>query len=1747
MEFGSDSHSESSHSREDAPPHLNPEASSPGVNATKNGIDDNGKLDDISNCGESKHSWVSGNVSEHASDCASQENIDSILLLKNGSKSQNQKSLIEVQGQEDTTVACNAPSTTEAQDDKKCEKDVIEQAPDLEQSKCEKVACGGIQNTLEIIGICSDLNEASATVLGEVIENRVGKTCTDIVTNSTEHDSQKPGTSGFSEKQFDIPPPIFEDITDEEDEEAFENIELELDDLIEPAELSGSSGGSEGDKSEQHIYEEESLFEQTRDGKGSVFEEADNDRNECPSEPDRECVQLERDESSLSSDRTPIGEALSDCNSVSNVTTDPVELKRPPSSSVFMMPDSHLEKDKNSKIYTILTSSNSFKAALSDSGDGEHSHKQKLTARKSGKPINQIDSSALKTINLHPIKNITMKLSDVQGALDCDPLFDSGSVNFRTSESVSNAAADLNGPLMPSEINSGKVLTGLKKKRRKKNYDFPGCKKKLLKRPRSDELESISSSADSVSFSDIDLQDTDVQKDTISRVGSVTTTTKSDLATDTLMKNSHLSFSKKPKSSASPSSGASSLITSSSLSSSSSPSMQWSSAPSLPKPAHMKPNSKMKSVLDMLHARSKQKAEQEEKNTACNTVQTICVTTSATSTTTTILVSPPPNKPIVEGVKRKGTPRKRRDSDESAEKKLAVEGKRKRDSTDSNTTSSTPTPPLKLKQKTPSALTQAPVVMVVAQHSSAPGLRSLLPRNALVSPTSPSTGKIVQPTTGTMLSSFPLISALPVGAKAVSLASLPPGVTALPMTSLPPGSQPPMTFFTTVPASVAAAVPIPITGANLVSLSSPVQLISTSPGKSIKTTSAYSESSLLPSIKTSGASPIPSNSDSLRALLVGKPYTFSRIASVTSAQLSSTPMLFHMVTATAANLLQSSAQPVTVTASSAAAAGKLKHSSVSKSSYSLLKSNPPVVPNGISCLTPPKTPDTDSSSEVAVAASLSRPVPGQVEDSEVIPLCCCKINGASFNKLLVDVTYCQALDTVDNKVLGCYNKVTNPQLVRPGIKIPFMAVCEVHRRRLKLHQCCPGCGHFCSQGKFQQCRKEGQSSVHNFHKQCVFYRGGKYYCPHCGEETSQCEIELQLNEDRPEETKLVQSRAVKREPEKRTARICSRNFKKSKSASAVKVNAIMLPNNKSINIDALPLGPEHQTLNRLCRCVNDERPKKYRTLPKDLYTPAYEGDLEKVFYLLIDGMDANIRYEDYDDQTALHAAAMSGSVGVVFILAQFGAEIHAQDKSLRTPVMCAAENGNLKAVQFLIKAGAKVEDKGEDGMTGLHYAAKAGYLDVVKHILETGKVNINIQDDGGWTPIMWATELQMVEVVKYLLTQGGDPNKKDNEENTSLHWAAFSGSLKIAEMFLDSGCEIDAVNEHGDRPLHIAARQDHYDMVVLLLARGADVDTKNNKSESPVESCTNKTGQVWMALKVNQQLRSFAAWKSIRPERLIERDITMGREKNPVACVNSEDNEQCPVDYLYVTENVETSPLNINYVITSLQSCRCKDDCSSMYCVCGRSSIKCWYDKMGRLLEEVNLLEPPLVFECNRACRCWVNCNNRVVQNGITCRLQMFKTNGRGWGVRALMDIPKGTFVCEYIGELISDSEADRREDDSYLFDLDNKDGDTYCIDARRYGNISRFINHLCEPNLVPVKVFVEHQDLRFPRICLFSSREIKAYEELGFDYGEKFWMIKWKHFTCACKSAKCKYSSETINKTLADYKLRYPDENVDI
>ncbi|XP_070582296.1 uncharacterized protein [Ptychodera flava] len=572
-----------------------------------------------------------------------------------------------------------------------------------------------------------------------------------------------------------------------------------------------------------------------------------------------------------------------------------------------------------------------------------------------------------------------------------------------------------------------------------------------------------------------------------------------------------------------------------------------------------------------------------------------------------------------------------------------------------------------------------------------------------------------------------------------------------------------------------------------------------------------------------------------------------------------------------------------------------------------------------------------------------------------------------------------------------------------------------------------------------------------------------------------------------------------------------------------------LPNGTVISTSPLSSGTSREVLEQALRVLENEKPKKLKFTPKNLYLSSNDGDLEKVLFMLADGYDPNCKFANTQGNTALHGAAAKGHVEILSVLIQAGGNIDAINDNGQTPLMESTGNNQIECIKYLIKAGANVSAQEDDGMSCLHLAAKLGHLEVIKVLLSTHRIEVNIQDEGGWSPLIWAAEHKQKEIVQYLLDHGADPNIRDNEENTSLHWAVYGGCEDIAEIFLNAKCSIQAINMHGDTPLHIAAREDHYQCVVLLLSRGANVDVTNNEGESPLQ-CAQQNSRVWMALQVNKKMKEAADNRRKRTEKIIHRDISRGRENLPIPVVNGVDDSGPPDDFLFITQCCETEPLNIDMNIQHVQGCSCEDDCLTSSCICAISSVQCWYDKEGRLTDDFNTLEPPLLFECNRACKCWNTCHNRVIQDGGRCHLQLYRTERMGWGVRTIKDIPQGTFVCEYVGEIISDEEADRRPDDSYLFDLENREGDIFCLDARHYGNVSRFINHLCDPNLVPVRFFVDHQDLRFPRIAFFTAREVKANEELGFDYGDKFWGVKRKYFSCQCGSESCKHSGRGGN-----------------
>lgn len=178
--------------------------------------------------------------------------------------------------------------------------------------------------------------------------------------------------------------------------------------------------------------------------------------------------------------------------------------------------------------------------------------------------------------------------------------------------------------------------------------------------------------------------------------------------------------------------------------------------------------------------------------------------------------------------------------------------------------------------------------------------------------------------------------------------------------------------------------------------------------------------------------------------------------------------------------------------------------------------------------------------------------------------------------------------------------------------------------------------------------------------------------------------------------------------------------------------------------------------------------------------------------------------------------------------------------------------------------------------------------------------------------------------------------------------------------------------------------------------------------------------------------------------------------------------------------------------------------CNAARCTCSLSNYT------GRLLNDIEHNEK-MIYECNINCECSDSCQNRLIQHGLCVPLEIFVIKGKGLGVRATKVVKRGEFVCEYAGEVISQDEAMRRTEFQHgHFEMNyiisvvehfsgaDKKVATF-VDPKFRGNIGRFLNHSCEPNL---KMFPVRVNSTVPHLALFASRMISPGEELSFHYG---------------------------------------------
>lgn len=298
-------------------------------------------------------------------------------------------------------------------------------------------------------------------------------------------------------------------------------------------------------------------------------------------------------------------------------------------------------------------------------------------------------------------------------------------------------------------------------------------------------------------------------------------------------------------------------------------------------------------------------------------------------------------------------------------------------------------------------------------------------------------------------------------------------------------------------------------------------------------------------------------------------------------------------------------------------------------------------------------------------------------------------------------------------------------------------------------------------------------------------------------------------------------------------------------------------------------------------------------------------------------------------------------------------------------------------------------------------------------------------------------------------------------------------------------------------------------------------------------------------LRVPGQPEAFTLWKSIQQWKdgvaqrvgVILPDLTSGAENLPVCLVNDIDDEKGPAYFTYFPSLKYAKPFASPK--PSL-NCTCTGGCQpgNSNCVClQRNGGYLPYTSLGVLLSHNSL-----VHECGPSCLCPPNCRNRISQAGLKVRLEVFKTKDKGWGLRSWDPIRAGGFICEYAGEVIDASSLGARgtEDDNYIFDatrtyepLEAVVSETnestkvpfpLVISARNGGNVARFMNHSCSPNVYWQPVLRENGEDVYLHIGFYAIRHIPPMQELTYNYGmvraDKPGQRKKK---CLCGSSKCR------------------------
>lgn len=185
-----------------------------------------------------------------------------------------------------------------------------------------------------------------------------------------------------------------------------------------------------------------------------------------------------------------------------------------------------------------------------------------------------------------------------------------------------------------------------------------------------------------------------------------------------------------------------------------------------------------------------------------------------------------------------------------------------------------------------------------------------------------------------------------------------------------------------------------------------------------------------------------------------------------------------------------------------------------------------------------------------------------------------------------------------------------------------------------------------------------------------------------------------------------------------------------------------------------------------------------------------------------------VTQKDANQRLILHWAAVMGKERLVELLLNFNeCPIDDPDDTNATPLILATLKGSLPIVKMLLERGANVNHRNTNGHTPVKYAGSKNHKDLLVHLLNMNG-DPNVRDHIGDTPLHRIASMEHHDCLRTLLThpkssQSIDVNVKNNQGNTALHLACENDDATSALLLIDHGATIDIENKNKETPLDL--------------------------------------------------------------------------------------------------------------------------------------------------------------------------------------------------------------------------------------------------------------------------------------------------------------------------------------------------------